>query len=148
MDDAEHCAVGMALDFPATRMRRMREREFSRRLMRENHLRVDDLIWPVFVCSGSGRREPVRAMPGVNRMSVDLLLEKAETALRLGIPAIALFPVVDDKDKTDGAEAAWDPDGLVPTAVREIKRALPALGVITDVALDPYTSHGQDGLQG
>ncbi|WP_294995269.1 porphobilinogen synthase [Sulfuritalea sp.] len=131
--------------FPGTRMRRMRRDEFSRRLMREHTLTADDLIYPVFVLEGSGRIEPVGSMPGVERMSLDRLLPVAERAMRLGVPALALFPVVDGK-KTPGAEEAWNPAGLVPTVVARLKKEFPELGVITDVALDPYTSHGQDGL--
>jgi porphobilinogen synthase len=126
-------------------MRRMRRDDFSRRLMREHTLTPDDLIYPVFVLEGAGRVEPVGSMPGVERMSLDRLLPVAEKALKLGVPAIALFPVVDGK-KTPGAEEAWNPDGLVPTVVARLKKEFPELGVITDVALDPYTSHGQDGL--
>jgi porphobilinogen synthase len=126
-------------------MRRMRRDDFSRRLMREHTLTPDDLIYPVFVLEGAGRVEPVGSMPGVERMSLDRLLPVAEKALKLGVPALALFPVVDGK-KTPGAEEAWNPDGLVPTVVARLKKEFPELGVITDVALDPYTSHGQDGL--
>ena len=132
--------------FPSTRMRRMRRDDFSRRLMRETRLSVDDLIYPVFVLDGEGRREPVASMPGVERQSLDLLLKTAERASALGIPALALFPVVDAAGKTWGAEEAWNPDGLVPRVVQALKREFPELGVITDVALDPYTAHGQDGL--
>ncbi len=124
----------------------MRRDDFSRRLMRESILSTDDLILPVFVLEGSGRVEPVASMPGVERQSTDRLLVTAERALRLGIPALALFPVVDPSLKTAGAEEAWNPDGLVPRVVAALKKELPELGVITDVALDPYTSHGQDGL--
>jgi porphobilinogen synthase len=132
--------------FPAMRMRRMRRDDFSRRLMREHRLTVDDLIWPVFVLEGEGREEPVPSMPGVSRLSLDRLLPLAEEAARLGIPAIALFPVIPPEAKSWEAEAAYDPNGLVPRAVRTLKRHLPELGIITDVALDPYTQHGQDGL--
>ena len=132
--------------FPATRMRRMRRDNFSRRLMRENTLTVEDFIYPVFVLEGSGRTEAVTSMPGVERVSLDRLLPVAERALRLGVPALALFPVVDTAKKSAGAEEAWNPDGLVPTVVARLKKEFPELGVITDVALDPYTSHGQDGL--
>ncbi len=132
--------------FPSRRMRRMRRDEFSRRLMRENHLSVADLIYPVFVLDGSNRREAVASMPGVERLSVDLLLPLAEEAARLGIPALALFPVIDLALKTEDAREAVNPDGLVPRTVRALKQAVPELGVITDIALDPYTSHGQDGL--
>lgn len=132
--------------FPATRMRRMRRDTFSRRLMRENSLTAEDLIYPVFVLEGKGRTEPVASMPGVERVSLDRLIPVAERALSLGIPALALFPVIDPGKKSLGAEEAWNPEGLVPTVVKTLKKELPELGVITDVALDPYTSHGQDGL--
>lgn len=132
--------------FPGTRMRRMRRDDFSRRLMREHTLTADDLIYPVFVLEGAGRTEAVASMPGVERMSLDRLLPIAEKALKLGVPALALFPVVDGSKKTPGAEEAWNPNGLVPTVVARLKKEFPELGVITDVALDPYTSHGQDGL--
>ncbi|MBI5899605.1 MAG: porphobilinogen synthase [Rhodocyclales bacterium] len=132
--------------FPGTRMRRMRRDNFSRRLMRENMLTADDLIYPVFVLEGANRVEPVASMPGVERMSLDRLLPVAEKALKLGVPAMALFPVVDGGKKTPGAEEAWNPEGLVPTVVARLKKEFPELGVVTDVALDPYTSHGQDGL--
>ena len=132
--------------FPSTRMRRMRRDEFSRRLMREHTLTAADLIYPVFVLEGVGRTEAVASMPGVERMSLDRLLPVAERALKLGVPALALFPVVDSSRKTPGAEEAWNPAGLVPAVVARLKREFPELGVITDVALDPYTSHGQDGL--
>jgi porphobilinogen synthase len=127
-------------------MRRMRRDEFSRRLMRENQLGVADLIYPVFVLDGSNRREAVASMPGVERLSVDLLLPLAEEAARLGIPALALFPVIGSALKTEDAREAVNPEGLVPRTVRALKQAVPELGVITDIALDPYTSHGQDGL--
>jgi len=132
--------------FPSTRMRRMRHDAFSRRLMRENILTVEDLIYPVFVLEGAGRTEAVASMPGVERVSLDRLLPVAERAQRLGIPALALFPVVDRTKKSEGAEEAWNPGGLVPTVVATLKKEFPELGIITDVALDPYTSHGQDGL--
>jgi len=124
----------------------MRRDEFSRRLMRENTLTTNDLIYPVFVLDGNRRVEPVASMPGVERVSLDLLLPLAERAANLGIPALALFPVIDVKLKTPGAEEAWNPEGLVPRVVSALKREFPGLGVICDVALDPYTSHGQDGL--
>ncbi len=132
--------------FPATRMRRMRRDDFSRRLMRETTLCADDFIYPVFVLEGEGRVETVASMPGVMRRSVDQLLATAEQAVALGIPALALFPVIDSALKSLGAEEAHNPAGLVPRAVKALKREFPELGVITDVALDPYTSHGQDGL--
>lgn len=132
--------------FPTTRMRRMRRDDFSRRLMREHALTAADLIYPVFVLDGDSRTESVASMPGVERMTLDKLLPMAERALRLGIPALALFPVIDAAGKSWGAEEAWNPDGLVPRVVARLKQELPELGVICDVALDPYTSHGQDGL--
>ncbi len=132
--------------FPGTRMRRMRRDDFSRRLMRESVLTVDDFIYPVFVLEGEGRVEGVSSMPGVERQSLDVLLKTAERAAKLGIPALALFPVIDASLKTLGAEEAYNPRGLVPRVIRALKEAFPGLGVITDVALDPYTSHGQDGL--
>src|SRR5690606_16605165 len=132
--------------FPATRMRRMRRDEFSRRLMREHALTSADLIYPVFVLDGNNRTENVASMPGVERMSLDKLLPVAERALALGIPALALFPVIDAAGKSWEAEEAWNPEGLVPRVVARLKQELPELGIICDVALDPYTSHGQDGL--
>ena len=132
--------------FPGTRMRRMRRDDFSRRLMRESGLTADDLIYPVFVLEGSNRIESVDSMPGVERQSRDCLLKTAERALGLGVPALALFPVIDAAFKTPGAEEAWNPYGLVPRVVAALKKEFPELGIITDVALDPYTSHGQDGL--
>ncbi len=132
--------------FPDRRMRRARRDEFSRRLVREHRLSSDDLILPVFVLEGSKSVQPVDSMPGVFRRSVDELLAVAEQALTLGIPALALFPVVESGLKSAGAEEAWNPKGLVPRCVRELKRRFPELGVITDIALDPYTTHGQDGL--
>jgi len=132
--------------FPLTRMRRMRRDDFSRRLMRETRLTPDDLIYPVFVLEGSGQREEVPSMPGVERMSVDRLLEEAREIQGLGVPAMALFPVTPPSAKSDDAREAFNPDGLAQRAVRALKDALPDLGVITDVALDPFTTHGQDGL--
>ena len=132
--------------FPMARMRRMRKHEFSRRLMRETHLTVDDLIYPLFILDGKNQREAVASMPGVERLSVDLLLQEAETLLELGIPAIALFPVTPPEKKSDTAAEAYNPEGLAQRAVRALKERFPELGVITDVALDPFTSHGQDGL--
>jgi porphobilinogen synthase len=127
-------------------MRRMRRDDFSRRLMRESVLTANDFIYPVFVLDGDGRVEKVASMPGVERQSLDILLKTAERAVKLGIPALALFPVIDASLKSLGAEEAYNADGLVPRVVRALKREFPELGVITDVALDPYTSHGQDGL--
>jgi len=132
--------------FPSLRPRRMRRDPFSRRLMRETRLGSEDFIYPVFVLEGEGRREPVASMPGVDRMSIDLLLEDAREALDLGIPAIALFPVTPPAAKSEDAREAYNPDGLAQRAVRALKQTLPELGVITDVALDPFTTHGQDGL--
>jgi len=134
------------MTFPATRMRRMRANEFSRRLMRENVLTVDDLIWPVFVLEGDNAVEPVGSMPGVERMTIDRLLPAAERCMELGIPAITLFPVVSADCKSDDAREAWNPEGLAQRAVTALKDRFPEFGVITDVALDPFTIHGQDGL--
>jgi len=132
--------------YPAARPRRMRRDPFSRAMMRENTITSADLIYPVFVLEGQNQRQQVASMPGVERVSLDLLLKVAEECVQLGIPAMALFPLVDQSVKTyDGIEAT-NPDGLVPRVVRELKKNFPELGVITDVALDPYTTHGQDGL--
>jgi len=124
----------------------MRSDDFARRLMRENNLQVDDLIYPVFVIEGEGKTEEVKSMPGVSRMSVDLLVEEARQVFDLGIPMIALFPVVPLEKKSEAGEESFNPYGLAPEAVRAIKEAVPELGVMTDVALDPYTTHGQDGI--
>jgi porphobilinogen synthase len=132
--------------FQGIRMRRMRRDDFSRRLMREHHVHSDDLICPMFVLEGENQREAVASMPGMERVSIDQLLLEAEQCLKLGIPAIALFPVVGREKKSDSAEEAFNPDGLAQRAVRALKAKFPELGVITDVALDPFTSHGQDGL--
>ena len=132
--------------YPHVRMRRMRRDEFSRRLMRENRLSTDDLILPVFVTEGSKLRTPIPSMPGVSRLSIDLLVELAAELVQLGVPAVALFPVPDAATKSLEGYEAWNPDGLVQRAVRALKSAQPTLGVITDVALDPYTTHGQDGV--
>ena len=132
--------------YPATRMRRMRRNDFSRRLMRESHLSAADLIYPMFAIEGVGVREPVASMPGIDRLSIDQLLKEAGEAASHGIPAVVLFPVIESQHKSLDAREAWNPDGLVQRAVRALKKELPELGVITDVALDPYTSHGQDGL--
>ncbi len=132
--------------FPQRRMRRMRRDEFSRRLVQEAHLGVDDLIYPVFILEGGKRTEFVASMPGVVRQSIDNLMIQAEKCLMLGIPAIAIFPVIDAVHKSLNAEEAYNPDGLVPKAIKQLKKNFPELGVITDIALDPYTSHGQDGL--
>ncbi|MDI9331782.1 MAG: porphobilinogen synthase [Alphaproteobacteria bacterium] len=132
--------------FPATRLRRLRRDDFTRRLVREHNLTVDDLIYPVFVLDGQQRREAVASMPGVERLSLDLLLPVAERCVRLGVPVLALFPVIDPALKTPDGREATNPDGLVPRVVRELKKRFPDLGLLTDVALDPFTSHGQDGL--
>ena len=128
------------------RPRRMRKDEFSRRLMREHHLRSDDLIYPVFVMEGNQKEEAIPSMPGIKRQSIDLIIDTAKECFALGIPAIALFPVIDVKLKTEDAKEAYNSEGLIPRVVALLKQHVPDLGVITDVALDPYTSHGQDGL--
>ncbi len=132
--------------YPFTRKRRMRRDDFSRRLMRESQLSVDDLIYPMFVLEGKGQREATAPMPGVERVSIDQLLIEAKELVSLGVPAVALFPVTPPSAKTDDAKEAYNPDGLAQRAVKALKDAYPQLGVITDVALDPFTSHGQDGL--
>ncbi len=132
--------------FPQVRMRRMRRDDFSRRLMRENTLTSDDLIYPMFIFEGDNQRESIDSMPGIERLSIDLLLKEAEELVALGIPAIALFPVTPASAKSDDAKEAYNPDGLAQRAVRAVKAKYPELGVITDVALDPFTTHGQDGL--
>jgi porphobilinogen synthase len=132
--------------FPSSRPRRMRHDEFSRRLMRESSLTVDDLIYPMFITEGNNKRVAIASMPGIERLSVDLLLDEARSLTELGIPAIALFPVVSEEKKSDDAAEAWNPNGLVQNAVRELKQHYPDLGIITDVALDPFTLSGQDGL--
>ncbi len=134
--------------YPSTRMRRNRRDDFSRRLTREHRLSCDDLILPVFVLDGKNRREPIASMPGVERLSIDLLVTQALACVALGIPAVALFPVVPAEQKSLEAEQAWNPDGLAQRAVKAIKDACPDLGIITDVALDPFTTHGQDGILG
>ncbi|MDD0813762.1 porphobilinogen synthase [Curvibacter sp. HBC28] len=132
--------------FPANRPRRLRRDEFTRNLVREHRLNAHDLIYPVFVHEGQNRREAVGSMPGVERLSLDLLLRQAETCAQLGIPVMALFPVIDSALKTPDGKEALNPDGLIPRVVQALKREVPELGIMTDVALDPYTSHGQDGL--
>jgi porphobilinogen synthase len=132
--------------FPARRPRRWRRDDFSRRLAREHRLAPDDFIYPVFVLEGAKREESVPSLPGVARKSVDRLLRDAEACASLGVPAMALFPVVDAELKSEDAAQAWHPEGLVPRTVRALKERFPSLGVVTDIALDPYTSHGQDGL--
>jgi porphobilinogen synthase len=136
----------IAQQFPATRLRRNRHDDFTRRMVRENRLSADDLIYPVFVHEGDKRRQAVPSMPGVERLSLDLLLPVAERCLELGVPCLALFPVIDPALKTPDGVEATNPDGLVPRVVAALKQRFPELGVLTDVALDPYTSHGQDGL--
>ncbi len=136
----------MPRKFPSTRLRRVRAQDFSRRLVRETVLTVDDLIYPMFVIEGSGESVPVASMPGIERHSIDNLVREAEAVAALGIPAVALFPnVAAELRSFDGAEA-YNPDGLIPRAIQAVKRAVPELGVITDAALDPYTTHGQDGI--
>jgi len=132
--------------FPLIRMRRMRKDDFSRRLMRESVLTTNDLIYPVFVLEGTNQREEVPSMPGVERLSIDLLVKEAKVWSSLGIPAIALFPVTPQSAKSEMAEEAYNPDGLAQRAVKAVKDACPELGIMTDVALDPFTTHGQDGI--
>ena len=132
--------------FPKTRLRRSRKNAFSRRLVRENHLSADDLIWPVFVIEGENQSEEIASMPGVQRLSQDLLVAEAQRLFALGLAAVALFPVVGDHKKSEQAEEAFNPNGLAQNTIKALKTALPELGVMTDVALDPFTSHGQDGL--
>lgn len=132
--------------FPSTRLRRMRRDEFTRRLMRETQLTVDALIYPIFVVEGKKQRQPVASMPGIERLSVDELLAECASLVRLKVPAIALFPVIPPEKKSLDARESWNPAGIAQQAVRAVKKEFPALGVITDVALDPFTTHGQDGL--
>ncbi len=132
--------------FPERRMRRLRRTTFLRDMVRESRLSPSDLIYPVFVLEGNGQRQAIASMPGIERVSVDLLMPIAEEAVKLGIPALALFPVIEPALKTPGGEEAFNPDGLVPRTVRELKKRFPELGVMTDVALDPFTTHGQDGV--
>ncbi|MGH8120374.1 MAG: porphobilinogen synthase [Gammaproteobacteria bacterium] len=139
-------AIRSKSGFPATRMRRMRSADFSRRLMREHHLDAGDLIYPLFLMEGKNKRQPVPSMPGIERLTIDHLVREARELLRLCIPAVALFPVVPVGKKSEDAAEAYNPDGLIQRAVSELKRKCPELGVITDVALDPFTTHGQDGL--
>ncbi|MBU3574533.1 porphobilinogen synthase [Polynucleobacter sp. UK-Mo-2m-Kol15] len=134
------------LNFPRHRPRRMRRDDWSRRLMQENHLNTGDLIYPVFLLEGTNQSQVVASMPGINRVSLDLLFNVAEECVALGIPVLALFPVIDSSLKTPDGKEAFNPNGLVPNAVRELKKRFPNLGIMTDVALDPYTSHGQDGV--
>ncbi|MBD1577268.1 porphobilinogen synthase [Vibrio sp. S11_S32] len=139
-------SVSIQGQFPGRRLRRIRKHDFSRRLVAENKVSVDDLIYPMFVLMGKNRREAVESMPGVDRLSIDLLLEEADYLAKLGVPAIALFPVVSQDVKSLCAAEAYNPEGLVQRAVKALKEHVPELGVITDVALDPYTTHGQDGI--
>ena len=134
------------LHFPAHRPRRMRRDDWSRRLMQENHLTVYDLIYPVFLLEGDRQSQPIASMPGINRLSLDLLFEVAQECVELGIPVMALFPVIDPSLKTPDGKEALNPNGLIPRAVEALKTRFPNLGIMTDVALDPYTSHGQDGI--
>ena len=134
------------LHFPAHRPRRMRRDDWSRRLMQENRVSSNDLIYPVFLLEGSNQSQAVASMPGVNRVSLDLLFSVAQECVALGIPVMALFPVIDSALKTPDGKEAFNPNGLIPTAVKELKKRFPTLGIMTDVALDPYTSHGQDGV--
>lgn len=136
----------MQRNYPLSRPRRMRQAQFSRRLMQENQLTVNDLIWPTFVIEGENKTEAVSSMPGVQRFSIDLLVKQAIYAAELGIPLMAIFPVTPASAKTDDASEAWNPEGLAQRAVRAIKAAVPEMGIMTDVALDPFTTHGQDGL--
>ncbi|MEE8057730.1 MAG: porphobilinogen synthase [Pseudomonadales bacterium] len=132
--------------FPNTRMRRMRSDDFSRRMMRETILTINDLIFPVFVLEGKNQQETISSMPGIERISIDLLVEEAKLLNNLGVPAIAIFPVTPQQAKSEFAEEAFNPDGLAQRAVKAIKDAVPEIGVITDIALDPFTLHGQDGI--
>ena len=132
--------------FPGRRLRRVRRHDFSRRLVAENQLTVNDLIYPVFVMEGKNQRQEVPSMPGVYRMTLDLLVKEAEELAKLGVPVLSLFPVIDTDKKSLNAEEAYNPEGLVPRVIRTLKDAVPELGLLTDVALDPYTTHGQDGI--
>lgn len=132
--------------FPGRRLRRVRRHDFSRRLVAENQLTVNDLIYPVFVMEGHNKQQEVPSMPGVYRMTIDLLIKEAETIAKLGVPVLSLFPVIEADKKSLHAEEAYNPDGLVQRTVRALKDAVPELGLLTDVALDPYTTHGQDGV--
>lgn len=134
------------IHFPTTRMRRLRSSQFSRRLVQESRLTTDDLIYPLFIIEGHNLSEPIPSMPGINRLSIDRLVNEAQEILQLGIPAIALFPVPDASTKSDDAQQAYNPDGLIQRAITTLKKQYPELGLISDVALDPYTTHGQDGL--
>ncbi len=142
----QNTLFGLCGSYPASRPRRLRRDTFSRRLMQENEVSAATLIQPYFVVEGENNRQPVPSMPGVDRLSIDLLLREAEKIYRLGVPAVVLFPVTDDAAKTENCAGAYDPTGLAPRAIRALKDAVPELGVITDVALDPYSPHGHDGL--
>ena len=139
-------AFGIRAPYPGNRPRRMRKDAFSRRLMQENHISADMLIQPYFVIEGHNKRQAIPSMPGVERLSIDLLVKSAEALHALGVPSVVLFPVTDDAAKTDDCRGAWDPEGLVQRAIRALRAEIPELGVITDVALDPYSPHGHDGL--
>ena len=132
--------------FPQARMRRMRKDEFSRQLMQENRLSVKDLIYPIFIVDGEDKRQQIESMPSIYRLSIDNLIAEAAELTELGIPAIALFPVIEDKKKSENGEESFNPDGLIQNAIKQLKESFPNLGVISDVALDPYTTHGQDGI--
>lgn len=132
--------------FPSSRLRRIRQKPFARRLVAENHVTVDDLIYPMFVMEGENVRQPIASMPGIERFSIDVLVKEACECVELGINAIALFPYIDSSKKSLHAEESYNDDGLIPRAIRALKKACPGLGVIADIALDPYTSHGQDGV--
>ena len=133
-------------NFPKSRMRRMRKDEFSRQLMQETRLSVKDLIYPIFIVDGEDERQPIASMPSIYRLSIDNLIEEAAELAELGIPAIALFPVVEDNRKSENGEESYNPAGLIQKAIKQLKESFPDLGVISDVALDPYTTHGQDGI--
>lgn len=143
---SNQAVFGVRAPYPGNRPRRMRRDAFSRQLMQENHFSVDMLIQPYFVIEGTRQRQPIPSMPGVDRLSVDLLVKAAESLFALGVPAVVLFPVTDDAAKTDDCSGAWDPRGLVQRAIRAVRDAVPEMGIITDVALDPYSPHGHDGL--
>ena len=132
--------------FPQARMRRMRKDEFSRQLVQENRLSVKDLIYPIFIVDGEDKRQQIESMPSIYRLSIDNLITEAAELTELGIPAIALFPVIEDKKKSENGEESFNPDGLIQNAIKQLKESFPNLGVISDVALDPYTTHGQDGI--
>ncbi len=143
---SNQAVFGVRAPYPGNRPRRMRKDAFSRRLMQENQLTADMLIQPYFVIEGENKRQPIPSMPGVERLSIDLLTRSAEALFALGVPAVVLFPVTDDSAKTDDCSGAWDSNGLVQRAIRALREAVPEMGIITDVALDPYSPHGHDGL--